>query len=252
MKRSTVQAAPTAARASRARRGGRDTRGGGRRARGRRRGARGGRRGARRAGRGTCRQGERARERRRAARGRCERVRVRGRARVRRGSRMVVICARAAGCCRCCVVLFVVFCGCSCAAPYCAMPPHSSSLSIGLWVFRLFILESKTDVTSPGWISTNFVPDCYHMCSRCWLLSVLRSSVRVFCGCSCAAPVCAISSHSSSLSIGLWVFQLFILESWTAVASRGWISTNFVPDCCHMCSLCWLLSVLRGSVRCDL
>ena len=162
--------------------------------RGRRRGVRGGRRGARRVGRGTCRQGERARERRRAARGRRERVRVRGRARVRRGSRMVVICARAAGCCRCCVVLFVVFCGCSCAAPYCAMPSHSSSLSIGLWVFRLFILESKTDVTSPGWISTNFVPDCYHMCSRCWLLSVLRSSGRVFlwlfvrCACLCDLP----------------------------------------------------------------
>ena len=91
---------------------------------------------------------------------------------------IVVICARAAGCCRCCVVLFVVFCGCSCAAPVCAIPPHSSSLSVGLWVFQLFILESWADVTSRGWISRNFVPGCCHMCSRCWLLSVLRDSAR--------------------------------------------------------------------------
>ena len=55
---------------------------------------------------------------------------------------IVIICARAAGCCRCCVVPFVVFCDCSCAVPFCAISPHSSSLSIGLWVFRLFILES--------------------------------------------------------------------------------------------------------------
>ena len=50
----------------------------------------------------------------------------------RTSCQIVVICARAAGYCRCCVVMFVVFCDYSCAVPFCAISPHSSSLSIGL------------------------------------------------------------------------------------------------------------------------
>ena len=107
---------------------------------------------------------------------------------------IVVICARAAGCCRCCVVLFVVFCDCSCGVPFCAISPHSASLSIGLWVFRLSILESKTDVASRGSISTNFVPGYCHMCSRCCLLSVLVTRFVVMRLLVCCACFCDLSS----------------------------------------------------------
>jgi len=90
------------------------------------------------------------------------------------------------------------------------------------------------------------------VCSRCSLLcSLFRDG-------SCAGPAPVISPHSSSLSIGLWVSWMFVLESWADIASRGWVSTNFVPDyrhhmwprCCLLSAPITLLVVLWLLVRC--
>ena len=47
-------------------------------------------------------------------------------------------------------------------ACFCDLPTLFSSRSIGLWDFRVFILESRTDVASRDSTSTNFVPDYRH------------------------------------------------------------------------------------------
>ena len=165
---------------------------------------------------------------------------------------IVIICARAAGSCLCCVDPFVVFCDCSCAVPFCAISPHSSSLSIGLWVFQLFIFESRTDVASRGWISTNSVPGYCHMCSRCCLLSVLvtlfvvmRSLVR-----------CASSSDLFLFRVDFdWACGCVDCSSWSLrrMSRRGArfrrTSCLFVVMCARaaVCCRCWSLC----SFSCD-
>ena len=43
--------------------------------------------------------------------------------------------------------------------------------------------------------------------------------------------------------VGVLTVHIGVLDDGHA-GSRGWISANFVPDCCHLCSRCCLLSVL--------
>ena len=94
-------------------------------------------------------------------------------ARFRRTScRVIVICARAAVCCRC-WSLGSLLCDCSCGVPAFVISPHSSLLSVGLWVRRLFIFESPlADVASRGFscrvvVTCARAAVCYRFRSLC-------------------------------------------------------------------------------------
>ena len=99
---------------------------------------------------------------------------------------VVFICNRAVVCCRC-RSAFSLFCDCSCAVPARVISPHSPSRSIGLWVCRVFVLESWRMSRCGGFRRTSyrivvFIYDRAVVCCRC------RSLCSVFCGCSCAVP----------------------------------------------------------------
>ena len=130
-----------------------------------------------------------------------------------------------------------LLCGRSCAVPAPVTPPLSSLRSIGLWVPGV---ESRrgTGFRRSSCRIAVFICDRAVICCRC------RSLCSLFCDCSCAVPASVILPHSSSLSIGLWVSWVFVLESRADVASRGWVSANFMPDHRHhMWPRCCLLSV---------
>ena len=86
--------------------------------------------------------------------------------------------------------------------------PHSSLLSVGLWVRRLFIFESPlVDVASRGFSCRVVV-----VCARAAVCYRFRS-LCLFYECSCAVPAPVTSPHSTSLSVGLLgvcrVFAIF-------------------------------------------
>ena len=142
---------------------------------------------------------------------------------------IVIICDRAVVCCRrrsLCSLFFY----CSCVVPTPGIPPRFSSRSIGLWVFLVFILESRADVASRGWISRAAG------LSSCVLARLVvvgaESRCTLLCDRSCAVPAPVTPPPPPPLLIA---FGRFVgvsgVESRTDVASRDWISANFVPDC---------------------
>jgi len=131
-------------------------------------------------------------------------------ARFRRTScRVIVICARAAVCCRC-WSLGSLLCDCSCGVPAFVISPHSSLLSVGLWVRRLFIFESPlADVASRGFSCRVVVT-----CARAAVCYRFRSLCLIY-ECTCAVPAPVTSPHSTSLSVGLGVCRVFANSRWS-------------------------------------
>ena len=152
--------------------------------------------------------------------------------------------------CRVCPRLFVVAVACccllqlSCNLPVPMSAPNPGRFSIVVSVSRMHFSSSGGLFGKCGFRRTScriivIICDRAVVCSRCSLLcSLFRDG-------SCAVPAPVISPHSSSLSIGLWVSWMFVLESWADIAPRGWVSTNFMPDHRHhMWPRCCLLSML--------
>ena len=161
---------------------------------------------------------------------------------------IVIICDRAVVCCRrrsLCSLFFY----CSCVVPTPGIPPRFSSRSIGLWVFLVFILESRADVASRGWISRAAG------LSSCVLARLVvvgaESRCTLLCDRSCAVP--APVTHppptpSSSRSVGLWVFRVWGLgrmsRRGTGFRRTSYRIVVFICDravvCCRCRSLCSL------------
>jgi hypothetical protein len=132
-------------------------------------------------------------------------------ARFRRASCLIVVtCARAASVCCRCWSLCSLLCDRSCAVPAFVISPHSSLLSVGLCVRRLFIFESQlVDVASRGFSCRVVVifaraAVCYRFRSLCLIYE-----------CSCAVPAPVTSPHSTSLSVGLGVCRVFANSRWS-------------------------------------
>jgi hypothetical protein len=132
-------------------------------------------------------------------------------ARFRRTSCLIVVtCARAAAVCCRCWSLCSLLCDRSCAVPAFVISPHSSLLSVGLCVRRLFIFESQlVDVASRGFSCRVVVifaraAVCYRFRSLCLIYE-----------CSCAVPAPVTSPHSTSLSVGLGVCRVFANSRWS-------------------------------------
>jgi hypothetical protein len=95
------------------------------------------------------------------------------------------------------------------------------------------------------------LPDCRHVCSRGWLLSVLNHAVRCFV--IARAPCLLLSPPpppppSSSRSVGLWVFRVWSLgrmsRRGTGFRRTSYRIVVFICDravvCCRCRSLCSL------------
>ena len=120
-------------------------------------------------------------------------------ARFRRTSCLIVVtCARAAAVCCRCWSLCSLLCDRSCGVPAFVISPHSSLLSVGLCVRRLFIFESPlVDVASRGFSCRVVV-----ICARAAVCYRFRS-LCLFYECSRAVPAPVTSPNSTSLWVGL-------------------------------------------------